>query len=293
VVLLALLKDKKYIILFLVPALILITVFLYYPLILTFINSFNEWRFFSVEKTFIGLDNFKEMFHDAVIRKSIINTLILMLFAVIFEIGIALLLALMVDSIKFGSKFYRISFFFPVVISATAIGLMFLLTYQYDYGLLNTIREALGWERKVWITEKTSLFLVILPTVWQMTGFYFVIMLTAISKIPTEIYESAMLEGVTGIQKAIYITIPLMWDVIAACIALVISGTFKTFDMVWIITKGGPMDSSQLLSTYYYSKSFERQNLGYGCAIAVLMVILGIILIHFSNKFTERESISY
>jgi raffinose/stachyose/melibiose transport system permease protein len=212
-------------------------------------------------------------------------------FSLVFEIGLALALALMVDGIRRGKKFFSITFFFPVVISATAIGLMFSLAYQYDYGLLNNILAFFGKGKVLWLTEKTSMLLVTLPTVWQYVGFYFVIFLTAMSKVPTDIYESAMLDGITSFKKAFLITVPLIWDSIATSIALVVTGTFKAFDIIWVITKGGPMDSSQLLSTYFYQKTFTGQNPGYGSTIAVLIIAFGLILTFISNKLTDRERV--
>jgi raffinose/stachyose/melibiose transport system permease protein len=285
------LKSKRYAALFLAPSIILITVFMYYPIFQTFYSSFTEWIYFSIHKKFIGFDNYKDLIADPVIHKALINTFIMMGFSLLFEIGIALVLALMVDSIRKGKKFFRVSFFFPVVISATAIALMFSLAYQYDYGLFNNILHVFGKDKILWLTEKSSMILVTLPTVWQYVGFYFVIFLTSMSKVPTEIYESAILEGITGIKKAFYITIPLIWESIAVAIALVITGTFKAFDIIWVVTKGGPLDSSQLLSTYYYQRTFTGQNPGYGSTIAVLIIILGLILTFFSNKFTDREKV--
>lgn len=285
------LKNKKYAALFLAPSLILISVFMYYPIFQTFLSSFTEWIYFSIHKKFIGIDNYKDLIADPVIHKSLVNTFIMMGFSLLFEIGIALIIALMVDSIKRGKKFFRIAFFFPVTISATAIGLMFSLAYQYDYGLLNNILHIFGIGKVLWLTVKSSMLLVTLPTVWQYVGFYFVIFLTSMSKVPTDLYETAMLDGISGIKKALLITIPLIWDSIAISIALVVTGTFKAFDIIWIITKGGPMDSSQLLSTYFYQRTFTGQNPGYGSTIAVLIIILGLFLTAISNKLTDRERV--
>lgn len=287
------LKSKKYAVIFLAPSIILISIFMYYPIFQTLYSSFTEWIYFSMHKKFIGFDNYKDLIADPVIHKSLINTLIMMVFSLIFEIGIALVLALMVNSIKKGKRFFRVSFFFPVVISATAIGLMFSLAYQYDYGMFNNILHIFGKEKVLWLTPKSSIFLVTLPTVWQYVGFYFVIFLTAMSKIPGDIYESAMLDGISGFKKAFLITVPLIWESITVAIALVITGTFKAFDIIWVITKGGPMDSSQLLSTYYYQRTFTGQNPGYGSAIAVLIIILGLMLTFLTNKFTEREKVEF
>lgn len=285
------LKNKKYAVLFLAPSMLLIAVFMYYPIFQTFFSSLTEWIYFSIHKKFIGIDNYKDLAADPVIHKSLLNTFVMMGFSLLFEIGIALVLALMVDSIKKGKKFFRISFFFPVVISATAIGLMFSLAYQYDYGLFNNILHLFGKGKVLWLTAKSSMLLVTLPTVWQYVGFYFVIFLTSMSKIPADIYESAMLDGISSFKKAFLITVPLIWDSIATSIALVVTGTFKAFDIIWVITKGGPMDSSQLLSTYFYQRTFTGQNPGYGSTIAVLIIVLGLVLTALTNKITYRERV--
>lgn len=283
------LKDKRYIVLFLAPALLLIAAFLLVPLFNTVYYSFTSWYNFSPNPEFIGLDNYKQLFEDPVIRIGLINTGILIVGVVIFQIGVALILALLADNAKYMFKFFRTVYFFPIVISATAIGLMFNLIYKYDYGLLNFLIGLLGMEKQVWITEQTAIYLVLIPVVWQYVGFYFVIYLTGISKIPEDVYESAKLEGITPVQKAVYITIPLMKDVIASSLILVISGCFKVFDVVYVITKGGPMDSSQLLSTYMYQKAFEHQNGGYASAIAIVMIVLGIVITALLQKLTADK----
>ncbi|ADQ45012.1 binding-protein-dependent transport systems inner membrane component [Caldicellulosiruptor kronotskyensis 2002] len=287
------LKNKKYAIGLLLPALLLVSVFIYYPLFATFYYSFFDWRDFSNYKTFVGLNNYVQMIQDYAVRKALVNTFIMMVCVIVFQVGIALVLALIVDSIKAGYKFFRTVFFFPVVISGTAIGLMFYLAYAYDYGLLNAIMTAFGGQKKVWVTENSALIMVLIPVIWQYVGFYFVIFLAALSKVPHDIYESALIDGITGIKKAIYITIPLIWDVITVCISLAIVGTFKVFDIVYVITGGGPMDASQVLGTYLYKIAFTGQNQGYASAIGVLIIVLGIILSTISNKLTERETITY
>ena len=262
--------------LFLVPAVIMLGGFLLYPLCKTIYYSFTSWYNFSATQTFIGLDNYIEMLHDPVIVTALKNTAILMVGVLIFQIGVSMALAIMVDTARHCFKFFRTVYFFPIVISATAIGLMFSMIYKYEYGLLNYILVALGGEKRVWITENSSAILSLIPVVWQYVGFYFVIFLTGIANIPTDIYESAELDGITGFQKAIYITVPMLKSVLVSSIVLVVSGCFKVFDIVFIITNGGPMDSSQLLSTYMYQKAFLRYNGGYASAIAVVMIILGI-----------------
>lgn len=288
------LKDKKYILLFLSPALILITVFLLYPLVMTFYNSFTYWYQWSTkDRHFIGLANYMRMFQDPVVWIALKNTLMLIVLCVIFEVGLAFLLALLVDSIRKGYKIFRTVYFFPVVIAGAAIGLMFSLAYNYDYGLLNNILVAFGGEKKVWLTEKSAAILTQIPVIWQMIGFYFVIFLTSMSKIPRDIYESAELDGATGVRKTFCITIPLVWDVVIVCIALVITGATKVFDVVYTITQGGPLDASQLLSTYMYQSAFVGNNQGYGSTIAAAMVILGVGLTAITSLFNRKEQLTY
>lgn len=219
------------------------------------------------------------------------NTAILMIGVLIFQVGFALLLSILVDSIHHGFKLFRTVYFFPIVISGTAIGLMFTLIYKYEYGLLNFIITQFGLDKQVWLTPKMAIYLALIPVFWQYIGFYFVIFLTGISKIPMDVYESAMLDGITPFKKAIFITIPMLKDVLVSTIVLVISGCFRVFDTIYVITKGGPMNSSQLLSTYMYQMAFEKYNGGYASAIAVVMIIIGVLLTIGLRKLLKADEL--
>jgi raffinose/stachyose/melibiose transport system permease protein len=277
----------------LAPALLLLAVFLLYPLGKTLYYSFAEWHNFSPGAVFAGLDNYHRMLKDPVIRTALKNTGILMLGSLAVQVGFALVLAIFADSAKRGFRFFRTVFFFPIVISGTAIGMMFAMVYKYEYGLLNFFITLFGGEKQVWITQRTSVFLVLIPLLWQYVGFYFVILLTGIAKIPGDIYESALLDGISPFQKAIYLTIPLLKDVLISTVILVISSCFKVFDTVYVITKGGPLDSSQMLSTYMYQMAFEKYNGGYASAIAILMILLGIGITVLIRKLLRADSDEY
>jgi raffinose/stachyose/melibiose transport system permease protein len=281
------LKSKSYFSLFLFPALFLVAVFLVYPLFRTLAYSFTAWRNFSPKQTFIGVGNYVQLLSDPVIRGSLRNTFIMMIFVFVFQIGVSLILAILVDSTKLLFKFFRTVYFFPILISATAIGLMFKLIYTYEYGLLNYVITLFGGEKKVWVTARTAIYLVTIPTMWQYVGFYFIIFMAGISKIPTEIYESADLDGIGAFRKAVSITIPLMRDVITSSVILVIAGCFKVFDMVYVITEGGPLNSSELLSTYMYNMAFRKYNGGYASAVAIVMILLGTGLTVILRKVLE------
>ncbi len=280
-------KRQRTAILFLLPAVVLLMCFMIYPLGKTIYYSFTAWYNFSAVQTFIGLKNYKDLIRDPVVRTALRNTAILMAGVLLFQIGFALILAILVDGVRHCFKFFRTIYFFPIVISATAIGLMFTLIYKYEYGLLNYFITLFGGEKQVWINERTSIYLALIPVVWQYVGFYFVIFLTGISNISSDIYESAMLDGIRPVQKTVYITVPMLRSVLTSSIVLVVSGCFKVFDIIFMVTNGGPLDSSQLLSTYMYQKAFARGNGGYASSIAIVMIVLGVAVTSVLRKMLQ------
>ncbi|WP_235817444.1 MULTISPECIES: carbohydrate ABC transporter permease [Gracilibacillus] len=284
--------DRIYIFLFLAPAIVVTGIFLYYPFVNNLLQSFYKTDGF-FNSTFIGLDNYIRLWNDEIARTAFFNSIELMIYVTVFQVGIALVLAIMVNSITKGAGFYRTTFFFPIVISGAAIGLLFTLIYNYRNGLLNEILVNLGWERVLWLTEQSSLYMVAIPTIWNYVGFYFVILLTAIQKIPNDFYEAAKLEGITGVQKMFRLTIPLIVTDLKTCIVLAITGTLKIFELVYIITRGGPGNSSEVLGTYMYQKAFEDTAMGYGATIAVLIVALGLTLAFITNKLLKNDEVTY
>lgn len=285
-------KNKRAIILFLFPAVLFIAVFLYYPFFMSCYKSFFNWDGFATS-TFIGFDNYKAMFKDLQVRQAIKNTFFMMFLACAVQVGLGLLLAIIVDHVSKGAKFFKTVYFFPIVISATAIGVMFKLFYAYDGGPLNNLLLRFGKEPVNWLSYEMALGSVSVPIIWQYVGFYFVILLTAINGIPQSLYESAYLDGITGITKTIYITIPLIWDMIKVCLVLAITGSLKVFDMVFVITRGGPMSATELLGTYMYKRTFFDNRFGYGSTIAVFIVFLGIVVSSVVNRVLRSEEITY
>ncbi len=287
-------KSKKVLFLFLGPTLILILGLLYYPFVSNIINStYDMKRFTDKNADFIGLQNYIYLFKDPNMKVVMINTFKLMIYTVVFQVGIGLVLALLVSNIKKGATFFRVVYFFPIVISATAIGLMFILFYQYHHGMLNQILEFFGSEKVVWLSKDNNraFKMLTLPVVWQYIGFYFVLFITGISTIPRGLYEAAEIDGATGLQKVIYVTLPLLKGTINVCIILALTGALKVFDMFWIIApKGAPGGSTHILGTYLYDMAFEAGNVDYGATIAVLLVIMGITISQCANYFFREKN---
>ncbi|MBP5385140.1 MAG: sugar ABC transporter permease [Lachnospiraceae bacterium] len=288
-------KNKKPVSLFLFPAFLFMIVFLYYPFVKNIWNSFMEIK--QLGGTGSGVvspwyGNYAKMFTDANIRTSLINTLIMMLATLVFQVGFAIILALMVDNIRRGRQFFKTVFFFPIVISATALGLLFNLIFLYDKGMLNQILEMLGKaELTDWKAEGIAIFTMMLPVIWQYVGFYFVILITGLNNIPEDLYEAATIDGATRFQRVRYISIPLLHNVICTCAVLAVTGALKVFDLPWtMFPKGMPLKSTFLTGTYMYYQTMEAKNVDYGSAIAVLIVVLGVILSKVVNKiFREKD----
>lgn len=287
-------KKKWPLIIFLLPSLIFLSVFLYIPFFNNIKNSLFDmttpvvldgqvWKF-------IGIDNYRRMLTDPDLRIAIWNSLKMMFLTIIFQVGIAFILAVLVSNIKKMQQFFRTVYFFPVVISATAIGLIFKLFYNYNGGMLNQILETFGQEPVNWLKPTLAFIMVAIPTLWSYVGFYFVIILTGLSDIPDEIYEVASIDGCSKFKQVFYITIPMLRGVICTCVVLAVTGALKVFDLPWVLVpNGAPQGLTHFLGTYMYQSTFGMNNYDYGSALAVLIVILGIVVSRVVNTIVQPD----
>lgn len=288
-------RNKKPALVFLLPAFLFMIVFLYYPFFKNILNSFMEIKQLGSSGTSFNspwYSNYVELFQDENVWTSVKNTIVMMLVTLIGQVGIAIVLALMVDNIGRGKSFFRTVFFFPIVISATALGLLFNLIFLYDKGMINQLLEAFGKQNLTdWKAEGIALITMMLPVMWQYVGFYFVILVTGLNNISDELYEAAKIDGATTLQRVRYISIPLLHNVICTCSVLAVTGALKVFDLPWVMfPKGMPLKSTFLTGTYMYYHTMETKNVDYGAAIAVLIVVLGVVLAKIVNSiFREKD----
>lgn len=288
-------RKKKPLILFLFPAFLFMAVYLYYPFIKNIVNSFKQIKTLGETSTVWNdpwYSNYITLFTDPVVKTALINTLIIMAVTLVFQVGLALILALMIDNVKHGKHFFKTVFFFPIVISATALGLLFNLIFLYDKGMLNQMLEALGKTTLTdWKSESLALITMMIPVVWQYVGFYFVILTTGLNNIDEELYEAAEIDGASKWQKIKYISVPLLHNVICTCAILAVTGALKVFDLPWtMFPKGMPLKSTFLTGTYMYYQTMEAKNVDYGSTLAVLIVILGIVFSQVVNRiFREKD----
>ncbi len=287
-------KKKSPLLIFLVPGMVCLFIFMYFPFLENIKNSFYDMtsivRMPGSEWDYLGLENYKKIFSDQDLKVAILNSLKMMFLTVVFEVGIGFVLAVMVMNIKKGQQIFRTVFFFPIVISATAIGLLFKLFYNFDGGMLNQILLSLGVEKVNWLNPELAFLMVSIPTLWSYVGFYFVILLTGLSDISDDIYEAAEIDGCSKLGQVGYITIPLMKSVIATCITLAVTGALKIFDLPWVIVpNGAPQGVTHFLGTYMYQVTFGMNNYDYGSVLAITIVILGVLVSKLVRLITREN----
>ena len=288
-------RSKKYVFLFLAPAFIFLILYLYYPFFVNIYGSFRTIKNlgnFGTRWNDPWYENYVKLFTDPVVRTSLKNTFIMIIATIVGQVGIALLLAILVDNIERGTQFFRTVYFFPIVISATALGLLFNLIFLYDKGMLNQFLELFGKTTLTdWKGEKLAIITMMIPVVWQYVGFYFVILETGLNNISQELYESAAIDGAIRFQRVIHISLPLLRNVICTCLTLGVTGALKVFDLPWtMFPKGMPLKETFLTGTYMYYQTMEAKNVDYGATLAVLIVVLGVVLSRLTRRvFKESE----
>ncbi len=288
-------KSKKYVFIFLLPALLLMALYLFYPFFMNIVESFRHIKnlgTFGTKWNDPWYENYTKLFTDPIVLTSLKNTVVMIAATIIGQVGMALVLALLVDNIPKGGKFFRTVYFFPIVISATALGLLFNLVFLYDKGMINQILELFGKTTLTdWKSEEHALSTMMLPVVWQYVGFYFVIIVTGLNNIPQELYESASIDGATIWQRVRYISIPMVHNVLCTCLTLGVTGALKVFDLPWtMFPKGMPLKQTFLTGTYMYYQTMEVKDVDYGATLAVLIVVLGVALSRLSKAvFKERD----
>lgn len=291
------LNDKRAIMIFVLPSFLLFALIVILPIFMSGYYSMLNWDGIG-EGKFIGLQNFIDLFKNSSegFGKSIMNSIILAVLSVFVQLPIALILALVLASGVKGEGFYRTVFFIPVIISTVVIGQLWMKVYNPSYGLLNTLLNniGLGSLSRAWLGEtQTSLIAAFIPSVWQYIGYHMLLMYAAIKTIPDEIYEAARIDGASSFKTALRITIPLIRPIIKVCIIFAIIGSLKVFDLVYILTNGGPVHSSEVPSTLMYNTIFNKYMYGSGSAMAIFIVLECLVLTLIVQKFFKAEEYTF
>ena len=271
--------GKKNYWLYILPAILLIGTFVYVPIIQNFYFSLFKMNSYTDEKIFVGLSHYVRIFKDDVFYTSLKNNITYAVISVICQVGLGTMLAMLIESKLTGRlrNFYRNVLFMPSLISVTAVGLLWYFIYNPNVGMLNAVLTKIGLENltHAWLSEpNVAIYSIIAMSQWQYTGYIMVLILVAIQKIPAELFEAAEIDGASGIQKSLFVTIPNIKEMLLVTSVITVIGAFKLFTEIYVMTMGGPYNTTQVLGTYLYQSAFMFDEMGYASAIAVIIFVI-------------------
>ncbi len=289
-------KNKKTILLFLMPALLIYLGIVAAPVFSTVYNSFCKWNLVDVKK-FVGFNNFIQMFTiDRIFRTSLNNTLLLMVLSVVIQVPLAILLAVTVSGAARGKRYFKTVFFMPNILASVAVGLLWSFIYNAEFGLINRLLIALGLENStgLWLADqKTVLSCIMVVICWQFIGYHMILYLAAIENIPPSLIEMATIDGADSWERLKSITLPLIKPIIGIDTVLIATGSLRYFDLIYVMSNGGPNHSSEVMALYMYYKSFRDMQYGYGSAIAVVLLCMCLLITVILNRVFKSEDIEY
>ena len=281
--------------LFMLPTVLIITVFLYFPVILTFVNSLFQWSAFSTQRRFVGAANYIKMFGDEVFRTAIFNNLVFMAVSVVFQIGLSLVMAAALEE-KFMRRFqpfFRTVYFLPSLLMVTVTGIMFQIIYNPLIGLVNPLLELLGLDASgvdLLGSASSAIWAVVAVSQWQYIGYTLILFLVAMQNIPAQLYEAAELDGVGPVRKFFSITLPQIREMLMVNMIVTMTGSIKVFDEVWVMTGGGPGRATETLGSMLYRAGFRNDEMGYASAVAFFVFLVTSLIAIFQIKHYDLKT---
>jgi len=274
-------RERAIDLLFLLPILAILAGFLFYPLVYGIVLSVHDTKGFDLTG-FVGLDHFAHaILGDAVFHRSLLNTVLFTGAAVVLQTGLGLFLAVLVADAKRGRAFFQFVFFAPFVLAPMAVGAVWKFLYAPYFGIAATAGSALGFNTLTvapLADANTALWAIMAAFLWRFSGLIMVVYLAAIQALPREYYEYAVLEGAGRFQQFRRVTWPLLWPQTFALVLLTTLGTLRIFDMVWVMTEGGPSHATETVATDVYSTAFRFLQVGYAQAMAMILLALVLLL---------------
>ncbi len=277
-------------ILFLSPTLLVFSAFILFPVLFSFYLSFHKWNMFSQERAFVGLENYTRVLQSAEFWSVLKNTAVYTLGTVPLNMVFALLVAYFLHKKVFGKKFLRTAFFTPVIISAVAAAVIWRWIYEPNFGLLNYFLSWFGLPSVNWLNDPTAaMSALIIMGVWKTFGVNMVLFAAGLEAIPQHYYEAAEIDGAGKWSKFWNITLPLLSPTTFFIVVMSIIGSFQVFDIVYVLTSGGPLGTTKVLVFYLYEQAFKFFEMGYASAVAYLLFALIFILTLLQIRFLQRR----
>ncbi len=276
---------------FLLPALLVYVAFMLYPFLSGIVISLYRWNGVS-QRQFLGLGNYVHLASDPRFLASLWHNVLYALGSVVGKIALGFIFALLLNARIRGMTVYRTLYFTPVVMSFVAVGLLWRWIYNPVFGLFDFLLQASGLTHSPvgWLSNpQIALWSVVIVDVWKWTGYHTVIFLAGLQTIPNELYEAAVVDGASFLRRIMSITLPGIRQISVINLTIALMGAFSVFDPVYVITGGGPYNSSEVLLTYMYLRTFQQQELGYGTAMVVVLFVIVILISLWQQRFTREK----
>ena len=281
-------------ILMVIPLLAIVAVFLLFPMVNAIYYAFVDFNGINLNPPWVGFDNFTELARDADVWAAFWNNVIWIIGGTIGPLVFGLALALLVWGVRRGSVFYRLAFFMPFVLPPVAVGVVWTWIYDASRGWLNRALEWLGLDSltRGWLGDPdTALYAVLATSVWATTAFVFIIFLSALRNVDVELLDAARLDGANGAQRLRHVILPQIMPVFLMVTTITLIGGFAVFDIVFIMTGGGPAGATEMLGTYAYSNAFQLNRISYGTTLALVITVLAIPFAVWLNRLQRRLSL--
>ena len=286
-------RESAIDLLFVLPLLAILAAFLLYPLVYGIVLSLHDTRGFDLTN-FVGLDHYAHaILGDAVFHRSLVNTFLFTGAAVVLLTGLGLFLAVLVADVKRGTRFFQFVFFAPFFLAPVAVGVAWKFLYAPYFGIAATVGSALGFDTVTiapLAEADVALWAIMAAFLWRFAGLNMIVYLAAIRALPPEYYEHAVLEGASRFQQFRRITWPLLWPQTFALVLLTTLGTLRIFDMVWVMTAGGPSHATETVATDVYATAFRFLQVGYAQAMAMILLFFVLLLAAVEYRILDRRA---
>lgn len=275
--------------LFLLPAAVVLVIFFFIPFFQTFLLSFLDYSNNIYQAEFVGLQNYINLFHNPIFYKVMWNTFLYLFIAVPILAIFPLFLAILINQKIKGVTLYKILIYLPVIVSIVVAAIAFKWLYA-DQGILNYLVTKLGFEPIGWLTDPNfALYSVIIVTIWKGIGYYMIIYLAALMSVPKELYEACDIDGANFLTKHLTVTVPHIMPTIALVTTISAISAMKVFAEIYVMTKGGPLNSSKTIVYYIYERAFENLDLGFASAMAVVLLVIVMVFSLINILCFERN----
>ena len=277
--------------LFVLPAFLLYAVFVVYPFVQSIYLSFTSWNGADPVKEFVGLDNYRRLFRDDLLWRSLWHNLIWVVIGTIGPLAIGLLLAQLLWRRPRGFTLFRTVYFLPQVLSSVVIALVWGWIYNPIFGILNEGLDAVGLENlsRGWLGDPdAALYAVLAAAIWATVGFVFVIFLAGLQNVSRDLIEAATIDGANAWQRFWNVTVPQLANVINVVTALLLIGGFSVFDIIFVMTGGGPANATEVIATYTYSEAFTQNRIGYAATLSLVITVVSLVASVVFIRLRER-----